>query len=1036
MSFLKEAILTAKLFPRIVKPSGNTMLYGMTAGHILAQQPFGRDNFDHVEFCDEQDEEHEEDEGFYSGEEEYELDNDAIGGEEEVQDMATPGDETRNFSQSTKLGHLWWPIIGCVSAASNEETAAGHDLDWALVDFDESANYRPNLLILFDGEGGPVTSRPLTENGRFTEDGSRRPVFVLSGTGGVKSGTLSTSLSFLMMGPAKAFTKTYTLALPRGSGKCLDLFKTKLILQALSAGDCGSWVVDPSTCEVYGHVVASDTMGDTYVVPLDATLRDMEEKLEAAVSLPTEADIHRWLAQHKKAGAEHVTIPIKSKKKQVAFNESDAEKSKSPRDLQKLAGHSQSVTFSAPSAVKSRNEGSISQDTKDTSDERSKSSSAKSSKDINRGVQQKTTQYASTQQTSPTPHSIQSMFSNFGKESSRNAQQKDGEKGKNISSSKDNKPPRSGSSMKPATTLSPSSTVKTLKNNTEKSNSKKIPPPPHISTGFPAPPAPRAIPEHRVYPPGPTPGSPRMSQSERILPPAPRPPPPHSKPRQTSYEGYTFTKVHSNQTGLKETWAIAKMVPMPVSQDDLKDEIKRNRKKNISALDEYNDRNMKGFKRKHVDNLIRERTKIDGDYGYEYVLASIKLESRKPKGNNSETLSMQVILKRQLTADFLHDPLTGSSMDFHAKLPSQVIDLTSGDEPEMAIDHGGGSQVGYQGSSVPFTVHPQMFPLAHSQFAGRGVPYVDDRRSLFHPSPLPLGIPDPPAQDMRQSPRRHSPPLPHEGYTQGHFQKIDTSKDRKKKISKEKAGTIVEISNESRRKPHAISNSPSLSDLSSDSKSDHSWAKTDATSVFSGESRESRKEKTSQEASKESFQNKYNIERTPYRSEIEQPVWRESKSKEHRRSSLSPARKSRGVSSNDLDLGLERGELRPPSPQYSHGMIYRDHGQYDMEPAISFPTSRAPRHRRSSVSPVRISHRRALTYDLDRSLAHDSRDLVPVPRRPDLYSQEAELAREREEWERRRLHRRVWNMGIGRGGSFGKWTAMREEDLMRNMTRE
>lgn len=189
----------------------------MTAGHIIAQQPLGQDSFDQVEYCNEGDEEEEEDEGFYSGEEEYELD-DLFEGDEEVQEIATVGDKTCSISQSTQLGRLW-PKIGCVSAASNEGMRTGHDLDWALIDFDKPTDYRPNLLVLVGREEEAARNRPLKETKNFTEDGSSRSVFLLTGTGGVKSGTLSTSLSFLMMGPAKAFTKTYTVVLPHGSGK-------------------------------------------------------------------------------------------------------------------------------------------------------------------------------------------------------------------------------------------------------------------------------------------------------------------------------------------------------------------------------------------------------------------------------------------------------------------------------------------------------------------------------------------------------------------------------------------------------------------------------------------------------------------------------------------------------------------------------------------------------------------------------------------------------------------------------------------------
>lgn len=69
----------------------------------------------------------------------------------------------------------------------------------------------------------------------------------------------------------------------------------------LYPGDCGSWVVDDQTYEVYGHVVASDVLGEAYVVPLHATLQDIATRLAArSVSLPTEFDIHQSLEQQSK----------------------------------------------------------------------------------------------------------------------------------------------------------------------------------------------------------------------------------------------------------------------------------------------------------------------------------------------------------------------------------------------------------------------------------------------------------------------------------------------------------------------------------------------------------------------------------------------------------------------------------------------------------------------------------------------------------------------------------------------------------------
>lgn len=1053
---------------KVVEPSGIVKLYGMTAGHVLAQQSLGQDSFDEVDFCDE---ENEEDEGFYSGEEEYELD-DSFEGDEEVQGLATTGDGTWTDSQSKQLGRLW-PKIGCVSAASNEGARTGQDLDWALIEFDKQADCRPNLLVPLDCEEGVARNRPLKVNAKFTEDGSSRSVVLLSGTGGVKKGTLSTSLSFLMMGPAKAFTKTYTLGLPHDS--------------VLTAGDCGSWVVDPSTCEVYGHVVASDAMGDTYVVPLNATLRDMEKKLGAGlVSLPTEADIHTWLAQHAKALANQVKVPARSKKKKVAFNDSNMVKAEFSKDLQKLAGHSisQASMPPAPSAIKTstpivdycnsceakfegtsqdvrsnllchlrtcarhnndaapESEIAISEDAKDTADKWPKRSSVKDSKD----ARQKTTDNTSTQQTRPIPGSIRSMYSSFRRKSNSDSQQKDGNKSKSISNSKDNEPIRSAYSNTPAATASPTSTAKDLKNNTKKSNTKKVPASPPISKGLPAPssalagrisgdlpyapPAPPIVPDHRQSLPIATPLSPLPRQGGNFLasPSPPAPPlvlghrsfhedtfnPQHlshnSNSGQLSYEGYTFTKCDSKQTGQKETWAVATMTPMPVSQEDLKDQIKRNRKRHISALDEYNDDKMKGFKRKQVDNLIGERTKIDGDYGYEYVLASIKLDSRKTKRKSTETMSMQVILKRQLRVDFPPEPSMGLSLDFHERLPSQTVDLTGRDEPEKISDYGVGSNDrGFGATAVSFAGHPEYgaFPMhpVHGQSVGHRGPILDFRLPLNNAAIHPLDSLTSPAQRMIQPPHPHSIPLSHQEIhnTQGLLARVNHSKDNKKKAPK-----VVLIQSETRKKRDYLSKSPSLSDFSSGLESDNSWAKTDATpdTVVSGESREYRREKKSHKGSKESSHDKDSIKPTPYVPKTERPVYSGHRREEHRRSSLSPPRKPRDVSSDwihprqDFDLDLERHDPRATSQRCSYGTRYRDHGHYEVEPATSFPANRDFRNRGSSVSPERPSHRQPLSYDLDRSLAHNSRSLVPMHRERDLHGHGAELAREQEGWER------------------------------------
>ena len=860
--------------------------------------------------------------------------------------------------------------------------------------------------------------------------------------------------------------------------------------------------MDPLTHEVYGHVVASDTMGDSYVVPLNATLRDMEEKLGAAVSLPTAEYVYNWILQHAEAAAEQDIAPAKTKKKKVMFSDPEMDRSEVQRDLQKLTRTSSSLssTLLAPSATKTspssvvhcnscnakiegisqdvndklrrhlracskhgrdaapRSKSSDSQNSKDTTlYERSKGPSAKSSKDS----QRRTTDTISTQQATPVTRPIRSGYSNSKEKSGSDSQRKDGAKASTISDFKDKKPAGSASSTKPAATASLSAADRSSNNKkaTSESDSKRISATPPIIQKLPVrspaltgrkgkdvPPTPSASPaiqDRRRSGPIDT------TSSSHLPPPLHSPPPPlapgqqtfhknssdahrlpHSrKSGQVSYEGYTFTKCDPKQTGQKETWAIARMDPMPVSQEDLKAQIEKNRKKHISALDEYNDDKMKGNKRKQVDNLIWERTKVDGDYGYEYVLASIKRDSRRTKSKISETLSMQVILKRQPIAGFLHEPSAGPPTDFYAKLPSQVMDLTSRDDPGKVEDYHFGSQgIGPGRPVVSFAGHSQptavpVYP-AQSQIASHGVPYVSDGFSPIHVAPFRLDLPISPAQGLRGSPHPPSVPLVHQEFHHagGRLVEVDDpmdkkSKEKEKKENREKdkekrekekekdrkkkeSPRFIPIKRKSLDKYDYASDSPPLSESSLELKSDYSWAKTDATpdTVVSGESNEYRKEKRYHKEGRISIHQKDNIEQSSHAHETERLPYRDHRMKEHSRSSLSPARRPGNVRvssdwshpKEDHDFNPERQSWIPP---YAHSSLYRDHRHYEIEPAISFPANRTSRHRRSSLPPP---HRRASSYDHYHPPAYDSRAMTAMHHRPSFYSHEAEDALERD----------------------------------------
>ena len=144
------------------------------------------------------------------------------------------------------------------------------------------------------------------------------------------------------------------------------------------------------------------------------------------------------------------------------------------------------------------------------------------------------------------------------------------------------------------------------------------------------------------------------------------------------YVGYTFTKHPIEDVGQKETWAVVDMKLMPASQADLKTQVRRNRKKAGTGLNQYNHPDMRGFKRKQVDELIRKCSARELDHRFEYTIASIKRDLKR-RQCGPETSAMQVILRRQIRFGVTaQGPFVGFDS---LRLPeSGVVDLSGQDE--------------------------------------------------------------------------------------------------------------------------------------------------------------------------------------------------------------------------------------------------------------------------------------------------------------------------------------------------------------------
>ena len=265
----------------VEKSRGQFMLYGLTAGHVFTQEPVtGHDNeretsspnthtvhsspesaptnleseiqkaedtLPHAINHPQEDEDGESAAAFELEEEDFEIDlavevDKAPRGaaatfeleEEDVNidlavevDKATMGPNSfQDPSPDTTTEDIHgqsWSKIGSIYSTSTHINAGceplqqtGPDQDWALVSITPDL-YRPNLLNRQSYGTNVVELREFLR----VPDKSKgsRAVILLSGIGGPIRGTLSLSPSFLMLGQAKSFTKTYNLVLHHGAGR-------------------------------------------------------------------------------------------------------------------------------------------------------------------------------------------------------------------------------------------------------------------------------------------------------------------------------------------------------------------------------------------------------------------------------------------------------------------------------------------------------------------------------------------------------------------------------------------------------------------------------------------------------------------------------------------------------------------------------------------------------------------------------------------------------------------------------------------------
>jgi hypothetical protein len=178
-----------------------------------------------------------------------------------------PEEHTENKVIPEPQFQLQSPLSSFGSSLIFSVNGSSMGLDYCLIEIEssrtssfEEAFHNSGLSPTFGSFIEPiVTGRP-----RDVE------VFALTGRPNPIRGRLSGTPTFLML-PGSAFAQeVWTVR---------DLY-------AIADGDCGSWVVDVATGDLYGHIIAgSPKSGLTYIIPTQLVLEDLRERFGEEWSL-------------------------------------------------------------------------------------------------------------------------------------------------------------------------------------------------------------------------------------------------------------------------------------------------------------------------------------------------------------------------------------------------------------------------------------------------------------------------------------------------------------------------------------------------------------------------------------------------------------------------------------------------------------------------------------------------------------------------------------------------------------------------------
>ncbi|KAF3258280.1 hypothetical protein TWF192_000412 [Orbilia oligospora] len=300
-----------------VTTRGEVKLYGITAGHILHEDQVDDDaSIGDLSESSESDTE---------SEDESCSETDSIFTTASLPEIHVPTEDGGCNFGWTKIGQVMKPMVAT-------QTSEDRNLDWCLVELAGEAKKRMNtvkILLDQDGLGSDeywVSNRIDTVYLREYGDVVDKPVLYQPGTEpGYLRGTINTMPAFMHQSPSNKMARVYNMT-------------WNSEWDQVSAGDCGSWVVDLNVGSfgrghhsLYGHIVAVDIFDEAYVVPFEDTMEQMAKYLGAeAVGLPLCEDfMSTSSASHKSLDGKLATEPSGTILREIFGYKNDKD---SPRD--------------------------------------------------------------------------------------------------------------------------------------------------------------------------------------------------------------------------------------------------------------------------------------------------------------------------------------------------------------------------------------------------------------------------------------------------------------------------------------------------------------------------------------------------------------------------------------------------------------------------------------------------------------------------------------------------------------------------------